>query len=579
MELDRRRAPDAAAAAAATAELARVERTARLHQFRYVLIPTDEQQPIQELTGSLQAAADHVGHGGFASGDALPELLRGRWDHGEDGTDGVEQFALLRPSDSTQSDFVFAYGGPGMLRQAPLSRHGRTPAEQPNKRATGVAMECGFHAVRFHGDVVIGRSRRVDGSMVVRRNQDFLRDEVEIGAAWQAEAVRENYLCGVLLTSFADKPSSRASSPPISDGTRGSHDAECSSDEAGGSNNSDSEAEEELDEPSPPEIVAAARSALVALYMKYRPDLLGKVDTLLHKYAGIEREFVEEVRYKYEHKQGVTSGDPSADTARLEAEPEQSDVGYCFGCHKPSTTAVRCAGCAGVFWCRDDPTCATVRGWTHDCLCKRWRGYSARRESLTAFPFPWAAETCADSLRFSEGPYARFLYALGVAGKGWWKTELQHWVPGIPIPPEGLAIDVETKHTMTSGFAVDTWAHPGGQHVEHIRLVPADTALLWGEPGFLDTPDAICSWESYYRARGLSLHSPAALLLSFPLTLYHVVTRYGDAAAERARAEGRTLRIHLVGCEKEIHLVDSFAEFGRLLCLLHCDVFVILSLI
>lgn len=569
MELDRRRAPAAAPAAAATAELARAERAARLDQFRYVLIPTDEQQPIQELTGSLQVAADHVGaHGGFASGDALLELLRGRWEHGEDGADGVEQFALLRPSDSTQSDFVFAYGGPGMLRQA-TSPNGRTPAEQPNKRATGVAMECGFHAVRFHGDVVIGRSRRVDGSMVARRNQDFLRDEVEIGAAWQAEAVRENYLCGVLLTSFADKPSSRAPSPPLRDGARRSRDAESSSDEASSSNSDSEEGEEEQDEPSSPEIVAAARSALVALYTKHRPDLLGKVDTLLHKYAGIEREFVEEVRYKYEQKQRVTAGDSSADTARPEEEAESPDVGYCFGCHKPSTTVVRCAGCAGVFWCRDDPTCATIRGWTHDCLCKTWRRYSARRESLTAFPFPWAAETCADPLRLSEAPYARFLYALGLAGKGWWKTELQHWVPGIPIPREGLAIDVETKYTMRSGFAVDTWAGPGGQHIDDRRMVPPDTALEWGEPGFLDSPDAICSWESYYRARGLSLHSPAALLLSFPLTLYHVVTRYGDAAAERARAEGRPFRVHLVGCEKEIHLVDSFAEFGRLLCLLH----------
>jgi hypothetical protein len=31
-----------------------------------------------------------------------------------------------------------------------------------------------------------------------------------------------------------------------------------------------------------------------------------------------------------------------------------------------------------------------------------------------------------------------------------------------------------------------------------------------------------------------------------------------------AKARGGPLRIHLVGCEKEIHLADAFAEFGRL---------------
>jgi hypothetical protein len=40
-----------------------------------------------------------------------------------------------------------------------------------------------------------------------------------------------------------------------------------------------------------------------------------------------------------------------------------------------------------------------------------------------------------------------------------------------------------------------------------------------GGGGLLEDPHAICSWEAYYRARGLSASSPAALILSFPLTL------------------------------------------------------------
>ena len=51
------------------------------------------------------------------------------------------------------------------------------------------------------------------------------------------------------------------------------------------------------------------------------------------------------------------------------------------------------------------------------CLSAVCAFSAARRESLTSFPFPWAAETCADPLRLSEIPYAHFLHARGLAGK------------------------------------------------------------------------------------------------------------------------------------------------------------------
>ena len=248
---------------------------------------------------------------------------------------------------------------------------------------------------------------------------------------------------------------------------------------------------------------------------------------------------------------------------------QATDVGYCFGCNKPSADAVRCDGCSGVFWCRGNPACATEKGWTHDCLCKTWSGYASRREDLITFPFEWSPITCADELRLSETPYAQFLHARGLAGKGWWKTELQNWVPGVAVPEEGLSIDVETQHTMRTGFAVETWALAEGlagwdRAPDGGLLVPEEEALEWGGMAG-PLPDALDSWEAYYSTRGLSPTSPAALVLTFSMSLFHIVTRYGDAAAGVAKQEGRPFRIHLVGCEKEIHIADSFAEFGRLL--------------
>jgi hypothetical protein len=37
-------------------------------------------------------------------------------------------------------------------------------------------------------------------------------------------------------------------------------------------------------------------------------------------------------------------------------------------------------------------------------------------------------------------------------------------------------------------------------------------------------------WASYYAARDLPLESPAALLLSFPLTLHHLLATHGGRA-------------------------------------------------
>eukprot|EP01048_Picozoa_sp_COSAG05_P005115 COSAG05_NODE_296_length_11959_cov_17.897639_2_plen_112_part_00 len=52
-------------------------------------------------------------------------------------------------------------------------------------------------------------------------------------------------------------------------------------------------------------------------------------------------------------------------------------------------------------------------------------------------------------------------------------------------------------------------------------------------PGDEETPltraatENVVDWGSYYALRGLPLESPAALLMCFPLTLFHLVRRFG----------------------------------------------------
>jgi zinc finger MYND domain-containing protein 15 len=79
--------------------------------------------------------------------------------------------------------------------------------------------------------------------------------------------------------------------------------------------------------------------------------------------------------------------------------------------------------------------------------------------------------------------------------------------------------------------------------------------------GFL----SILTWKDYYELRQIPLSSPVALLLTFPLTLYHAIATFGHVPVTVARMLKRPLRLHLVGVEKELNFLDLFQELGYLL--------------
>lgn len=46
------------------------------------------------------------------------------------------------------------------------------------------------------------------------------------------------------------------------------------------------------------------------------------------------------------------------------------------------------------------------------------------------------------------------------------------------------------------------------------------------------------SWQDYYTWRGLSLDSPMAVLLTYPLTVYYVITHLVPQSCKESRASG-----------------------------------------
>lgn len=71
------------------------------------------------------------------------------------------------------------------------------------------------------------------------------------------------------------------------------------------------------------------------------------------------------------------------------------------------------------------------------------------------------------------------------------------------------------------------------------------------------------SWEDYYTWRGLPFHSPAALLLHWPLTIYHCFQLYASQSLIPAAAD--KLCIHYLGPEKELSQIAVLAELRALL--------------
>ncbi|XP_016880707.2 zinc finger MYND domain-containing protein 15 isoform X3 [Homo sapiens] len=74
------------------------------------------------------------------------------------------------------------------------------------------------------------------------------------------------------------------------------------------------------------------------------------------------------------------------------------------------------------------------------------------------------------------------------------------------------------------------------------------------------------SWQDYYTWRGLSLDSPIAVLLTYPLTVYYVITHLVPQSFPELNIQNKqSLKIHVVEAGKEFDLVMVFWELLVLL--------------
>ncbi|XP_070417116.1 zinc finger MYND domain-containing protein 15 isoform X2 [Equus przewalskii] len=195
----------------------------------------------------------------------------------------------------------------------------------------------------------------------------------------------------------------------------------------------------------------------------------------------------------------------------------------CHVCHRHSfeVKLTPCPQCSAVLYCGE----ACLRAdWqrcpddvSHRFWCPRLAAFMERAGELATLPFTYTAEVTSETFNKEA-----FLASRGLT-RGYW-TQLSMLIPGPGTP-----------------------RHPWGS-------TPSLSLLLGG------------SWQDYYTWRGLSLDSPVAVLLTYPLTVYYVITHLVPQSFPELNIQNKqSLKIHVVEAGKEFDLVMVFWELLVLL--------------
>eukprot|EP00250_Pteridium_aquilinum_P020098 c24700_g1_i1 orf=168-2093(-) len=235
---------------------------------------------------------------------------------------------------------------------------------------------------------------------------------------------------------------------------------------------------------------------------------------------------------------------PSNGTEQLETNVDLNGwvvLRQCAMCNEEVSAemAPRCSRCKAVIYCGH---ACQKQHWKeqHKGSCEVYKAMMEREEELELKVFSF---NC-----LMEQP-CKWLESMGLHGKGMWQRMCscfkEHEFGLLPASATGTGIE-------------DAWGLQSG-------LYPSDTPLLDHLGAGENTSMVLLSgWAEYYSLRGLAMSSPVAVLLSFPLSLYHIVTAL-NVATKTNLAKGKEVVVHYLGPEGELDWIPAFSELSYLL--------------
>ncbi|CAI9092841.1 OLC1v1028182C1 [Oldenlandia corymbosa var. corymbosa] len=197
-------------------------------------------------------------------------------------------------------------------------------------------------------------------------------------------------------------------------------------------------------------------------------------------------------------------------------------------CSGPPTRL--CSRCEAVAYCSISHQ---ISHWTvHKDECERLEQQMKLADTLKDFPFTFSQEVV---LQYPEKRDSRcsFLSKRGVHQLGMWLSE--------------CSCGASTS-SLSCSRVIDSW-----------DLSSTSCPCRGSSSPLLKQ---IASWKDYYEWRSIPFHSPVALLLHWPLTVYwaHQLA-YSRSLVNRV---GHKLCIHYLGPEKELHQLAAFGELYAL---------------
>ncbi|XP_019520548.1 PREDICTED: zinc finger MYND domain-containing protein 15 isoform X2 [Hipposideros armiger] len=230
----------------------------------------------------------------------------------------------------------------------------------------------------------------------------------------------------------------------------------------------------------------------------------------------------------------------------------------CHVCHRHSfeVKLTPCPQCSAVLYCGE--TCLQA-DWrrcpddvSHRFWCSRLAGFMERAGELATLPFTYTAEVTSETFNKEA-----FLASRGLT-RGYW-TQISMLIPG-PGTPRHPRGSTPSLSLLLNG---DPYQFLSG---DPYQLLKGDGPALM-PPVPPDPPRGLFGlWQDYYIWRGLSLDSPMAVLLTYPLTVYYVITHLVPQSFPELNIQNKqSLKIHVVEAGKEFDLVMVFWELLILL--------------
>ncbi|KAJ3416926.1 hypothetical protein HDV05_007984 [Chytridiales sp. JEL 0842] len=233
------------------------------------------------------------------------------------------------------------------------------------------------------------------------------------------------------------------------------------------------------------------------------------------------------------------NGQPAAQTGPTFIEtPKRA----CFVCKTEIADKPRqCSACKAIIYC--SPECATKDWPQHKVMCPTYKAniHAITEKKFHNLPF----EFYNSKKRLDNYNQVAFLVANNIHNVGVYRRLCQCY-SGLGFGELSGELLAQTQQPGVKGDAEAEFACSGLPK----ELFPLGKSLKGGVK-----PESIDSWEDWYKAVGLPMDSPVAIVFEFPLTLWYTIKHFAPKTMKDGR---RKLTIHLLGAEREADLCQLY---------------------